>query len=557
MDACLQLKKSNCKNCYKCIRNCPVKSISFSDNQAQIVKNECILCGMCFVSCPQNAKQIRNDVDVAKGLIASGREVYVSLAPSFVANYRGAGIQAMRRALQQLGFTDVGETAIGATIVKKQYESILAEKKQRILISSCCHSVNTLIQKYYPDALAYLARVLSPMQAHCKRIKEEHPDAYTVFIGPCISKKDEAEKYPGLVDCVLTYEELTGWLEEAGISIDELADSEREGRARLFPTAGGIIRSMDLESDMNYVTIDGMDNCLNALEDIRNGNLDNCFIEMSACKGSCIGGPVMNRERHNPVRDFVAVNEFSGKTDFDVGMIDRASTAKDFAYEALARQMPGSRAIQEILNKMGKHTKEQELNCGSCGYNTCRDKAVAVFMGKADLTMCLPYLKEKAESFSDKIINNTPNGIIVLNEQLEVQQINLAACEILNIRRADDILNSPIVRVLDPTQYVLAMENEQNVYDKRMYLAEYHKYVEETIIYDKEYHIIMSIMKDVTSEEAMRVSKEKQSRQAIEITDKVVEKQMRVVQEIASLLGETTAETKIALTKLKETLSDE
>lgn len=557
MDACLQLKKSNCKNCYKCIRNCPVKSISFSDNQAQIVKDECILCGMCFVSCPQNAKQIRNDVDVAKGLIASGREVYVSLAPSFVANYRGAGIQAMRHALQQLGFTDVGETAIGATIVKKQYESILAEKKQRILISSCCHSVNTLIQKYYPDALAYLARVLSPMQAHCKRIKEEHPDAYTVFIGPCISKKDEAEKYPGLVDCVLTYEELTGWLEEAGISIDELADSEREGRARLFPTAGGIIRSMDLESDMNYVTIDGMDNCLNALEDIRNGNLDNCFIEMSACKGSCIGGPVMNRERHNPVRDFVAVNEFSGKTDFDVGMIDRASTAKDFAYEALARQMPGSRAIQEILNKMGKHTKEQELNCGSCGYNTCRDKAVAVFMGKADLTMCLPYLKEKAESFSDKIINNTPNGIIVLNEQLEVQQINLAACEILNIRRADDILNSPIVRVLDPTQYVLAMENEQNVYDKRMYLAEYHKYVEETIIYDKEYHIIMSIMKDVTSEEAMRVSKEKQSRQAIEITDKVVEKQMRVVQEIASLLGETTAETKIALTKLKETLSDE
>lgn len=205
---------------------------------------------------------------------------------------------------------------------------------------------------------------------------------------------------------------------------------------------------------------------------------------------------------------------------------------------------------------MGKRTKEQELNCGSCGYPTCREKAVAVLNGKADMNMCLPFLKEKAESFSDTIINNTPNGIVVLNDSLEIQQINKSALEIMNIKNANDIMGEPVVRILNPTDYMMAMTDSKNDSEpKRKYLSEYKKYVDETIIYDPEYNIIMSIMKDVTEEEIMREKKAEQSMSAIEITDKVVEKQMRVAQEIASLLGETTAETKIALTKLKETLN--
>lgn len=197
-----------------------------------------------------------------------------------------------------------------------------------------------------------------------------------------------------------------------------------------------------------------------------------------------------------------------------------------------------------------------ELNCGSCGYPTCREKAVAVLNGKADMNMCLPFLKEKAESFSDTIINNTPNGIVVLNDSLEIQQINKSALEIMNIKNANDIMGEPVVRILNPTDYMMAMTDSKNDSEpKRKYLSEYKKYVDETIIYDPEYNIIMSIMKDVTEEEIMREKKAEQSMSAIEITDKVVEKQMRVAQEIASLLGETTAETKIALTKLKETLN--
>ena len=188
----LQLKQVNCKHCYRCIRNCPVKAISFSHEQAQIVESECILCGRCFVNCPQNAKEIRNDVAEAKALIASGEAVYASLAPSFVANYPGVNMESMEKALKSLGFAGAGETAVGATIVKKRYDEMLARAEQSVIISSCCHSVTMLLQNYYPKALQYLAKVVSPMQAHCQELKKLHPGARTVFIGPCVSKKAEA-----------------------------------------------------------------------------------------------------------------------------------------------------------------------------------------------------------------------------------------------------------------------------------------------------------------------------------------------------------------------------
>ena len=202
---CLTLKKSNCKNCYKCIRHCPVKSIRFTGNQAYIIGNECIMCGQCFVVCPQDAKQIVDETEKVRVLLQSGDPVVVSLAPSFVANYEGAGIGAMRDALKQLGFYDVEETALGATVVKTEYERLLEEEKRDIVISSCCHSVNLLIQKYFPAELKYLAEVLSPMQAHCRSIKERIPGAKTVFVGPCVAKKDEAQYYDGIVDAVLIW----------------------------------------------------------------------------------------------------------------------------------------------------------------------------------------------------------------------------------------------------------------------------------------------------------------------------------------------------------------
>ncbi len=558
MADCLVLKKSNCKNCYKCIRNCPVKSIKFSGNQAKVIGNECILCGRCYVSCPQNAREIVDDVEKVRVMIQTGDPVYVSLAPSFVANYDGVGIDSMRNALKKLGFYDVEETAIGATIVKKEYENLLREKTRDVIISSCCHTVNLLIQKYFPRELMYLADILSPMQAHSVDIKKRNPNAKVVFIGPCLSKKDECQAYDGYVDAVMTFSELTRWLNAENITIDQSCDETKNSRARFFPTTGGVLKTMEPNiSGYEYLAVDGIENCIAALRDLENGNIHNCFIEMSACVGSCIGGPVMEKFHRSPVKDYLTVAKYAGEKDFEVASHDNFELRKSFSVMDRNSAVPSEEEITAILKRMGKHKPSDELNCGSCGYESCREKAIAVYQGKAEVSMCLPYLKDKAESFSDNIVNNSPNGLIVLNEDLEVQQINKSARKIMNIRSASDVLGEQIVRILDPKDFIEVLKTGKAVRDRRTYLAEYKKHVEETIIFDKEYRILICILRDVTDVETVRTKKEHIETQTVEIADKVIDKQMRVVQEIASLLGETVAETKTALYKLKESISDE
>ena len=410
MSDVLRLKKSNCKNCYKCIRHCPVKSIRFSANQAHIVGEECILCGQCFVVCPQNAKQIADGTEIVRVLLDGTAPVVASLAPSFAAYFDHIGFAALKAALQQLGFASAEETALGATLVKREYEKQLQEQSMDVIISSCCHSVNLLIRKYYPELIKYLSPVVSPMIAHSQDIK------------------------------------------------------------RRMPEASALVR------------------------------------------------------RHS--------------------------------YIGVPSTVPSEAEISSILAKTGKTSKEDELNCGSCGYNTCREKAIAVYHGKADISMCLPFLMDKAERFSNNILSHTPNGILVVNEDLEVQQVNAAAMHMLHIAREGDVLGEPLVRVMDPLPFLSALEGRA-IREQRAYYAEFSKYLELSLVHDKTTHILIAILRDVTTEEEERLKKEEIGRQTVEIADRVVEKQMRIVQEIASLLGETTAETKIALTKLKDAMAHE
>ena len=555
MSDVLRLKKSNCKNCYKCIRHCPVKSIRFSANQAHIVGEECILCGQCFVVCPQNAKQIADGTELVRVLLDGTAPVVASLAPSFAAYFDHVGFASLKAALMQLGFASAEETAIGATLVKREYEKQLAEKSEDVIITSCCHSANLLIRKYYPELIKYLSPVVSPMIAHSQDIKRRIPAAKTVFIGPCLSKKDEAENSP--VDAVLTFDELSRMFAAANIVPEPVLDSAEESRARLFPTVGGILKTMDIpDTGYTCLTVDGTENCKAALADIAAGNLHNCFIEMSACSGSCIGGPVMEKYNNSPVRHYQAVTTFAGKQDFAVPQPAAGTLARRHTYIGVPSSVPSESEIAEILAKMGKTSKEDELNCGSCGYNTCREKAIAVYHGKADISMCLPFLMDRAERFSNNILGHTPNGILVVNEDLEVQQVNAAAMKMLHIQREGDVLGEPLVRVMDPLPFLSALEGKL-VKEERAYYAEYSKYLELSLVHDKTTHILIAILRDVTVEEEERLKKEEIGRQTVEIADRVVEKQMRIVQEIASLLGETTAETKIALTKLKESINSE
>lgn len=551
----LKLKRSNCKNCHKCIRHCPVKSIRFADNQAHILEEDCILCGHCFVVCPQDAKQIRDDLPTAKTLIASGAPVYASIAPSFVANYEGATIDTMAKALSKLGFAGAEETALGATIVKREYDRMVEAGEQDIILTSCCPTVNLLIRKYYPDALPYLAKIQSPMQAHCTDIKSRHPDAKAIFIGPCISKMAEADEIPGLVDCVLTYEELSIWLAEAGVAVEAGKEAGAEGRARSFPTCGGIIKCMDCKNtDYTYFAVDGVENCMRVLEDVVSGGAQPSFIEMSACVGSCAAGPIMDKRHCLLLRNYQAVSRYTRPQDFSIPQPASAKLTHEHPTLRRSSFKPGETAIREVLAKIGKNSPADELNCGSCGYDSCREKAIAVLLGKADMNMCLPYLLGKAESFSDTIIKNTPNAILVLNEHMEVQQINAAACKLINISDPRNVLGDQVVHILDPMPFLQAYNQGHPVTQKGIYLPDYKKYIDQTVLYEKSSHILICIMRDVTEEVRIQEEKAQMSRTTIEITDKVIEKQMRAVQEIASLLGESTAETKVALTKLKESL---
>jgi iron only hydrogenase large subunit-like protein/uncharacterized Fe-S cluster-containing protein len=558
MKEIIRLNESDCKNCYKCLRHCPTKSISFKSGRANIIWEECILCGKCFVTCPQSVKNIQNDVDAVKELLKGDTPVFASVAPSFAANYGGLPIGSVRDALLALGFAGVEETAIGATIVKNRYDEMLDEGQQNVIISSCCHSVNTFIQKKYPAALPYLAKVISPMMSHCTEIKNRYPDAKTVFIGPCISKKAEAEAYPGPVDWVLTFVELSEWLKEAGIVMREPTKEDVKGKATFFPVAGGILKTMRKDNpDYQYIAIDGMESCMEVLEEICHGKFtEKCFIEMSACKGSCINGPVMEKEAA-PIRGFIHVATQAAEQDFVVEMPKRETLSQAMRFSGTHLVRPGSGAIKKALQQMSKFKPEDELNCGSCGYNTCREKAAAIIDGKADISMCLPYLMERATSFSDTIINNSPNGVFLLSETLELQQINAAACEITNVKQPQDVLGQHISSILDPLIFLTVVNTHQNIYEERVYLAEYDRYIMLTVIFDNIYNVVIGIMRDVTVIEKNNEEQKERNRKTMEVTDKVIERQMRIVQEIASLLGETTAETKVAFTKLKETLRDE
>ena len=555
MTNCLTLKKSNCKNCYKCIRHCPVKAIRFSAGQAHVVENECILCGQCFSVCPQNAKLISSDLEKVQVMLAS-KPVYASVAPSFAASFPGVGIDALEQALVKLGFRGAEETAVGAAIVTKEYERILREEKPNVLISSCCTSVNLLMRKHYPDTLFALAPVMSPAQAHGAYIKHHHPGAKVVFIGPCIAKKQEAVDSDQL-DAVLSFEELNQWLQAAQIVVEPCADTRPGGKTRQFPTTGGVMNSMEKDPDYTYLAVDGIEKCAAVLEEIRAGALHRCFVELSACQGSCAGGPLLGRHPSGPAQNTANILHYSTQDEFPVEQREAGAYHCNFApIERIAKQ-PSQQLIDQMLVRMGKQDPETRLNCGSCGYNSCQEKAVAIIQGKADLSMCLPYMMEKAQGFSDAVVNNSPNAILVLNEDLEVQKINPVACRLFRVRDEKDVLGEAVDRLMDDTVFRTVRQTRRNRTNEREYLSEYGCYVDRTVLFNGDSHLFICMMRDVTGE-VERLEKKLETRlQAVAIADDVAKKQLKIVQDIASLLGETAADTLIAIDRLKETISDD
>lgn len=560
----LEFRQARCKDCYKCLRECPVKAIDVQDHQAAIIEDRCILCGHCTLICPQNAKVVHSENDEIRRLLASGKKVVASVAPSFISSFEQKDFLAMRLALAKLGFHDAQETAIGAQAVTEEYRRILKEGTMKNFITSACPAACRLIQEYYPKALPYLAPVDSPMVAHAKIIKQQMPDAHIVFIGPCIAKKREGAEC-GLIDNVMTFEDLKVMFEEKNIRLDEIVhlapSNEAQGvnLSKLYPISHGIIKSFDVVPEgYEYMSVDGPDRCSDALENIE--HLDHVFIELNICKDACVNGPCSlgiaggSIKATSDVRDYVnREKENNAGAEPKQWNLDLKAEYPRLRNSSIP---PTEKEILAILRKIGKLTKEDELDCGACGYATCRQKAWAVHNGYSDIETCLPYMRQRAESLSFEVMQNSPEGIVILDSDMNIVEINTKGRELLDIYD-HSIKGKPAVQYFNPVEYMNAYTLKKRVTEPGLLLNKTGKYVDLTVSYLEGQDVLFGIMKDVTESVGYERDIQKVKLETLATTDEVIKKQMRVAQEIASLLGETTAETKVALLKLKKTLESE
>ncbi|WP_444641301.1 [Fe-Fe] hydrogenase large subunit C-terminal domain-containing protein [Caproiciproducens sp. R1] len=563
MEEIIGLNQSNCKNCYKCIRNCPVKSIAYRNEQIHIIGDECIYCGNCLLICPQNAKYINSDLSKVKQAIRAGEKLYVSLAPSYIAAFPETGIAKISAALKQLGFAHVEETAIGAEQVTREYEKLIREHKMQNMITTSCPSVNLLIEKNYPSLIHQLAPVVTPLIAHARMIKQIYGiRAKIVFIGPCISKKYECvdPDNGNLLFSVLTFDELEKWFREENVDFSQDDHNSRTLKntlPRYYPAPGGIIKNLHRKERSTYecLSVDGVDRCIEILDSVVHDNLSGYFLELNACSGGCLGGPIlklMNLSFLNAKN--VLVDNVKRANEAPPALTEGVASqfTKRFRNRSAKKEIIDEEKIRSVLASTGKTSPEKELNCGCCGYNTCREKAIAVLQGKANINMCIPYMRELAESMSNTVVEHTPTGILVINDHLQIEQINPSATQLLKLGK--DCVGLPVEELLPSRDFEEVLQTGKNILNHKQYYKELGLILEQTVVHVSNNQLIFVLLKDITQQEQVLEEQRKVTEKTAAFAREVVNKQMRVVQEIADLLGETTCETKVALLQLTENI---
>lgn len=562
-------REAKCKNCYKCVRNCEVKAITVKDSQAYIMNDKCILCGHCLEACPQNAKTLISDLERVKEYLHSDVPVIISLAPAYlgVLKYKTPG--QVITALLKLGFASVHETAEGAAYVTREYNRLLSEGHMENIITTCCPSVNDLIEIYYPSLTKYMAPVVSPMIAHGMLLRKQYgPNAKIIFLGPCISKKREAEsdeRTKGIIDAVINFKEFEEWLAEENINMFELEDTKPHNPNpevnRLYPISSGVLSSVVSSRNgadkYRKFYVHGIKNCIDLFQSMERGEVTGCFIEANICNGGCIKGPAIDR---------ACISRFKVKLDMEENIPKTPVKEQDFFDQdkplnlfklfcdrSPKDPMPSEEEINSILHRIGKTKPEDMLNCGACGYATCRDKAIATYQGKAELNMCIPFMHEKAQSMANIVLDNTPNMIIIVDADMKILEFSSAAVKYFNISRSQ-AMNMYLYEIIDHTDFEKVLETHTDIIGKKVIYEDRNLATLQTIVYMEEQNNVLGILIDVTEEEEKNKQAYRMKVETIEMAQKVIDKQMLVAQEIAGLLGETTAETKVTLTKLRDTI---
>lgn len=565
----IDFKDTACRHCYKCVRYCGVKAIRVVNGQARIIQEHCINCGHCLKVCPQHAKVYASDIERIKGYMRQGDKIVISLAPSYagILEYETKG--QVVDALMKLGFSEVRETAEGAAIVTKEYKRLVKEEKMENIITTCCPSVNDMIEKYYPDCAKYMAPVVSPMIAHGRYIKELYgKDCKVVFLGPCIAKKKEAvgdERVFGAIDAVMTFEELLDWLSEENIRIRDCEEKPFGNPCpeinRLYPISSGVIRSVMLWKEKDYyntVFVDGIENCKGVLESVQKGELHHCFIEVNICEGGCVTGPASARWDTSYAKAITRIQKGIEKKNADeIINKELPDVKRDFGGREMGIKYPTEEDIVKIMRAMDKYSKKDELNCGACGYDSCREKAIAVYQGKASVETCMPYALMRAESKSNLVMDLVPDMLYIVDKNMKIKEANKAGLELLGVGR-EEALHRYIFEFFEESDIEEVFRTKESIINKKVELENGRIIAEETVVYDEGTGWMFLMFHDISRRERRKELHYKFKLDTLEMAEKVIEKQMMVAQEIAGLLGETTAETKVTLLKLRESaLSDE
>jgi len=446
-----------CKRCYTCVRECPAKAIKVEDGQAMVIEERCIVCGNCVKVCAQKAKSIEDSVQPVNRILSEGKKVFACLAPSFPAAFFPTKPEKIISGVKKLGFSEVWEVAFGADLIGPKYLELFEDSfaKGKQIISTPCPAIVSYVSKYMPNLFENLAPIVSPMVAVARAIHHRYgSDLRVVFIGPCIAKKNEIRDpcIKGVVDAVLTYKELLKMFNDAGINPEMLPegsfDSPACGIGRSFPISGGLLKTAGLSTDIlenNILITEGKERVLEALKELSDGKSKANLLDVLFCEG-CINGPKMINEmsvfsRKEIIVDFVkrkSINDTPEKLKKSLEEFKELDLTRKFTKEWVTLPHPTEEEIIKVLHEMKKYTPEDQLNCGACGYPTCREKAIAVCQGLAEPSMCLPYLVDELENalerlkYSHKELLNAQQKLVQTERLASMGQISAGVAHEIN-----------------------------------------------------------------------------------------------------------------------------
>ncbi len=555
---------NECHDCYRCVRDCPVKAIKIENNHASVIPEKCISCGTCVKVCPTNAKCVRNDLEKVKNLLISGKDVYISLAPSWRGVFEMSA-QKMIAILKRLGFKDVSETALGAQEVSIKTAQMLNETEQGLWISSACPVIVDYIKLYKPEFSKYITPIGSPARTHAKMLKNIYGDNIAVvFIGPCIGKKKEADEPDGLIDLAITFEELKIWISDtlpdvSLIQKDENAHfvpvSAHEGS--LYPIDGGMnetIRKIGIKENVQLLEICSIPAFERALNNLDADKINKpIFVEALACEGGCIGGPCISTDKASISMISDVLTKVKKRDDIP----KTPDCVVDYKYEptGIEESKYSLEEINKTLKKIGKHTAEDELNCGGCGYSSCRELAVALLDGVAEPSMCVSYMRKIAMRKAAAMLRCMPAAIVMVDNNMNILEANDSFMKMFTgdmyeifKARPDGMTGAAIDRIVEFSDLFRTILKTGKDLHKEHYSVGDRLYDINAFTIEQN-EIVGAIITDVTQTETNR---EKISEKAKE----VISKNISIVQEIACLLGEHMVETETLLNSIANDYDD-